>query len=556
MCVAHFALEALGVNVLASFYSEICADAIWLTETLYPSSTALGPIEFITIELICSIVARFSNCTFLIVGGPPCQDVCRLGNKAGAFGSRSVFWQHFKRVFELFRTAVSDDSRVLGLMECTVMSKQDRLEYDSVFNSLPFEVCSIHWQQITRPRWWWFSRMPTFLNCKLAKSSHDPEVLAVQPQVDQIPAQTHLLPGWRPCATRMGTKVQFSCLTRHTPRLKPMNDPRGLESCDSEARARWAADSWCQSPYQYKLTNMVEGIKTGEVRRLVVDEEEQLMGFPAGYTASLIQRHSDPLVSSRARKSLLGNSWHAQVAALCLQSLLVMGSSLPPDEHNVHQPTVGVPSFVDQAVPPQSLAVYTNLQTRFAATFKRAALMCDIHGGPATADLFGATLAASALNIQTKAMGVAVSRERLLPLGLTPEVHATLAQNLPHPLSSEAPLCEDLKWACRTILKPGYPEWLQRRKTELAAMLVQLKPMEEFFQSCRSFQSSVVSPSTVSSAIELGCQAMHWPDVSLPWLPIVGVPVVGNIDETYIFRSASAVVELSLIHISEPTRPY
>jgi len=126
MCVAHFALEALGVNVLASFYSEICADAIWLTETLYPSSTALGPIEFITIELICSIVARFSNCTFLIVGGPPCQDVCRLGNKAGAFGSRSVFWQHFKRVFELFRTAVSDDSRVLGLMECTVMSKQDR----------------------------------------------------------------------------------------------------------------------------------------------------------------------------------------------------------------------------------------------------------------------------------------------------------------------------------------------------------------------------------------------------------------------------------------------
>ena len=86
----------------------------------------------------------------------PCQDVPLLNaNLKGAFGRKSSFRIYFQQVFGMFLELLP--GVVFGLMECTRMDPQDRVEDDSVFGFTPFEVCSSPWQHITRPRWWWFS---------------------------------------------------------------------------------------------------------------------------------------------------------------------------------------------------------------------------------------------------------------------------------------------------------------------------------------------------------------------------------------------------------------
>ena len=40
-----------------------------------------------------------------------------------------------------------------AVMECVAMGTADRVEYDTVFHSLPFELRSKHWLPVTRKRW-------------------------------------------------------------------------------------------------------------------------------------------------------------------------------------------------------------------------------------------------------------------------------------------------------------------------------------------------------------------------------------------------------------------
>ena len=92
----------------------------------------------------------YPDANFLVLGGPPCQDVSQLGNRAGAWGSRSCYRESFRRVFNLFKQAVASEDKLFGLMECTTMSKDDRIEYDKVFGAPPFEVCASSFQCMTR----------------------------------------------------------------------------------------------------------------------------------------------------------------------------------------------------------------------------------------------------------------------------------------------------------------------------------------------------------------------------------------------------------------------
>ena len=42
--------------------------------------------------------------------------------------------------------------RVVAITECTRMDTNDRLVYDAVFGSVPFELCCNHWVATTRSR--------------------------------------------------------------------------------------------------------------------------------------------------------------------------------------------------------------------------------------------------------------------------------------------------------------------------------------------------------------------------------------------------------------------
>ena len=56
-----------------------------------------------------------------------------------------------------------------------------------------------------------------------------------------------------------------------------------------------------------------------------------------------------------------------------------------------------------------------------------------------------------------------------------------------------------------------------------------------FFETRRTAAAIAACPSIRSHVLDLAGRIMRWPDVSLPWLAIVGVHIVGDIPPTVIF---------------------
>ena len=60
---------------------------------------------------------------------------------------------------------------------------------------------------------------------------------------------------------------------------------------DDATLARWSLDSYSQSPSLYDSSNCVFSQMANETRRLMIREEELLMGLPADYTALVLEGH-------------------------------------------------------------------------------------------------------------------------------------------------------------------------------------------------------------------------------------------------------------------------
>ena len=220
--IGSTACAQLNLNVIATYYSEILEDAIKVASTLFPDAVSLGDITTITDAVVTSIIQLFPESIFVIMGGPPCQDVILLNeDRDGAMGSRSVYREEFLRVYSLFQSKLPD-SQIRVLMECVVMDDEDRVHYDSVFNSSPFHVDASNFDHITRPRWWWFSVPPAFEGATLVDSANGVTTVSFSGQ--RTHWSKHILPGWQPCQTLQAKddSFRFSCLTRHIPRRAPI----------------------------------------------------------------------------------------------------------------------------------------------------------------------------------------------------------------------------------------------------------------------------------------------------------------------------------------------
>ena len=95
-----------------------------------------------------------------------------------------------------------------------------------------------------------------------------------------------LEPGWRSLEVAMGKcdeqHFNFRCLTRRVPSARARNQPKGLATASEATKARWAADMYSQSPYQFAASNLVVPAQgrpqEQRGRRLIVTEEERLTG--------------------------------------------------------------------------------------------------------------------------------------------------------------------------------------------------------------------------------------------------------------------------------------
>ena len=326
------ALAASGREPVATYFSDILPESKAVAYSHW-DAVDLGPVEHIKQDAMEALVDDHPESDWILAAGVPCINVTHLkANRQGAFGEGSILRDEFRRIYEFMAPLIfaeDEEADVLGIMECTAMDLSDRPPYDAVFNSQPYLIDNRHFAANSRPRLWWFSREPHWPGGTILRPwAQDMSVTEVVPRCERLPLDQCLEPGWWPWSlTWLQQPVPeeefvFCCFTRHIPRTRPMDSPRGLSRCDDDARLRWELDEWCQSPYQYLLQNYVVSDQ-GDHRRLLVEETEKFMGYPKHYTAPVRHLYPDQTVKvQRARLSLLGNAWSILVLTFILQSLL------------------------------------------------------------------------------------------------------------------------------------------------------------------------------------------------------------------------------------------
>ena len=82
------AAEAMRLYPEATYYIELCPNALAVAQCNFPSAVHLGATYDVDDNIISKIVSRHFGCWFFVVGGPPCTNVSLLqsdDSRAGAW---------------------------------------------------------------------------------------------------------------------------------------------------------------------------------------------------------------------------------------------------------------------------------------------------------------------------------------------------------------------------------------------------------------------------------------------------------------------------------------
>ena len=160
--------------------------------------------------------------------------------------------------------------------------------------------------------------------------------------------------------------------------------------------------------------------------------------------------------------------------------------------------------------------------------------------GPDLPDLFPSHSMSSASGVQAKRQGFASSLKKKVQFGLPPATHSMLAEAVASPLDFPASLLDDLDFACPQMVMFGdrFARWQRGQFRTFGNATSKLTDLAEFFRSRRSSSAIVAYPSVQPHFLDAASRIMRWPDVSLPWLATVGVPIVGPIPPVGMYRGA------------------
>jgi len=435
------------------------------------------------------------------------------------------------------------------------MTRSNQIPYDKVHGLKPVLICSKFAAPMTRPRLWWLNKEVDWQSHGATLSEKEGNLEVFPPPI-RPPFTSFLQDEWEPADQHHNdSDFAFRCLTRSVPRSGPMKDPRGIETCDAQTLARWRADHWAQAPYQYKATNMVIS-KTQKLRRLLAVEEERLMGFPPHYTAPLLQLDLKDYEFEHRRRSLLGNSWCVFVVVFILQCMGVSSTHRDVPNTSSPSPSSFLPKDCSVTVPVDLLrefeAAATAVQDRFPVPFAEVPFSAQLPFplpeflGPDNAELWAAQSYSTISGIQSRNHGFAVSKQRLVPLGLPPDLHAVMASALVSPLDKAPPLPDDLKFACDQVLRDDYPAWLRNQRRRFSAIVDRVRLLSGPLDSFRTASALATCPNVDPYLVLALTHLMQWPDRSLALLPIMGASVVGYIPSVGIYRHSDKTATVSM----------
>ena len=346
----------------------------------------------------------------------------------------------------------------------------------------------------------------------------------------------------------------FSCFTKHTPSDYRLRDPRGLDKTSPKGLELWQLDNWSQSPYQYDERNQVQHCMTGQRRRLVVAEEERISAYATGYTSAVVQLigKDRPVEVTRARQSLIGNAWHMKVAQFWLGVLCVM-AGISVGETLVTSPLQSHLFLNERALAFKE--VYTHLKSAcpYFQWRKQKGLPNDCALPPSWQDWFAHQAAALASGMQERSTCTPVTRKRLVPYGLTPEVHSVLAEGTVSPLDQDIDLSEDLEFAVAMTMEqgPAIASWRKRHWIILEKAFRRLAELNVLWNTDRSQASRDVSSHLFLAEHDAGRYSISWPDCGLADTICEGADIVEELPDFHVFRPGSVEPTFTVEELNE-----
>ena len=169
-------------------------------------------------------------------------------------------------------------------------------------------------------------------------------------------------------------------------------------------------------------------------------------------------------------------------------------------------------------------------------------LDCEMPLGPDWANMHAYQAARLVAGVQQRSDGFAVSRRKLVPYDLTPDLHALLAEANDSTLASHVQLADDLDFAIRTIVSCGSDirAWRQRQWRVLLAHLRRLRPLATIFSKMRTVSARRVSGHLAPAYLCGVCHSISWPDMAAAMDLCKGVQIVGSLPTFGIYRSVPA----------------
>ena len=153
----------------------------------------------------------------------------------------------------------------------------------------------------------------------------------VHPCAPLKPQAEVLQEGWKP--QWQGESKRFHTFTRPRVWKEEPKRPTGKDTSSEAALARWKADEFRKSPYQYAADLLVW--KDGHERCLNGEERMRMLGFPPGYLDAAN-------LSEDAKCSLAGDSFAVPVLARILSGLPEMKPVWPLGKLSVSSGTLKV----------------------------------------------------------------------------------------------------------------------------------------------------------------------------------------------------------------------
>lgn len=263
------ALERAGIKVKEYYASEICEDAITITQKNYPNTIQLGDVTKLLEKKLPHID--------LLIGGSPCQDLSiALRNRKGLYGDRSSL---FFRYVDILRTIKPQ----YFLFENNFrMPEAAKVEITNQLGVHPIMINSALVSGQNRKRYYWtnipVSKLPDDKGIVIKDIIYDDSYMVIHDAiVDGIKTKNYIK--W---------------------------DKSGKGYYSQQYRAYYKNGKMCtlhKSP-PYDKTNIYMGGNT--IRRLHPVEWERLQTLPDGYTEG---------VDDKIRKGLCGDGWTVDVVA-------------------------------------------------------------------------------------------------------------------------------------------------------------------------------------------------------------------------------------------------